>query len=427
MAEIAYCSIVARNYLAQSKTLAQSIRFHHPKARIFIALADTAPAEFLAEPQDFEWVLLENLGIPDLKSFCFKYTCIELSTAIKPFFLKHLFDQKGIEQVVYLDPDILVLRPLLPVEEALDLAPIVLTPHLTEPLKDVAGPTELDVLRAGVYNLGFLGLTHSESTQHFLQWWATKLYEGCQIDLDRGMHVDQRWIDLVPAYFPETEILRHPGLNIAYWNLRNRPLDQTEGKWFVGVAPAYFFHFSGFDPNQPDVISRHFHPQEIIDTPALRTLHNSYAELLKAHGYNRYITNPSGFGSFDNGEIIPRRLRLEYREMSPSERNRFGDPFDTESEGSLYQWWQAGSGPNAPYSRRYTWLENHHDLGKTDLSTHGSTIKRPLTSVKKLAARLLWPVFYRQTQFNCLSLEEMGDLRREIAQLKRQIRELNQP
>jgi hypothetical protein len=61
---------------------------------------------------------------------------------------------------------------------------------------------------------------------------------------------------MVPALFDDVAILRNPGYNVAYWNMPSRPLSLVEGKWFAGGEPLVFFHFSGFDPKHPDVLSR---------------------------------------------------------------------------------------------------------------------------------------------------------------------------
>jgi hypothetical protein len=90
------------------------------------------------------------------------------------------------------------------------------TPHLTGELDEGYHPTELDILRSGVYNLGFLGLTRSQETMRFLKWWQVRLHDRCLVDLNRGLFVDQRWMDLAPGLFDGVFVLRDPGCNVAY-------------------------------------------------------------------------------------------------------------------------------------------------------------------------------------------------------------------
>ena len=61
--------------------------------------------------------------------------------------------------IVYLDPDIRLYAPITEVFEAVREHGLVLNPHNTEPMpRDGRWPNEQDILIAGAYNLGFIGL-----------------------------------------------------------------------------------------------------------------------------------------------------------------------------------------------------------------------------------------------------------------------------
>ena len=60
---------------------------------------------------------------------------------------------------VYLDPDIYVTSQLEELTNILGKeGDIILTPHLLAPIFDDMSPSEHSIMKAGVYNLGFLGL-----------------------------------------------------------------------------------------------------------------------------------------------------------------------------------------------------------------------------------------------------------------------------
>ena len=63
--------------------------------------------------------------------------------------------------------------------ELLDNNSIILTPHLTVPIEDNYRLNELDILLAGVYNLGFIAISQNPTTRNFLEWWQKRLYENC--------------------------------------------------------------------------------------------------------------------------------------------------------------------------------------------------------------------------------------------------------
>lgn len=58
------------------------------------------------------------------------------------------------------------------------------------------------------------------------------------------MHYEQRWLDLVPAYFDDVSVIRDPGANIGHWNLPERLSDERR-----------LFRFSGLDPDRPDRVT----------------------------------------------------------------------------------------------------------------------------------------------------------------------------
>src|SRR5581483_10028432 len=254
---LAICTIVSKNYLAQARVLAESLEAHNPGIRLFVLVTDWIDGYFDPTKEPFSVVRLDELAIPNLPRFCFQYRILELNTASKPYFLEYLLAKPNVDRVLYFDPDIMVFDSLEPLAQLLQRHPIVLTPHLTEIIDDDRKPGELDALKAGTFNLGFLGIARHPESARLLKWWKDRLYTGCRIEPEHAMFVDQRWMDLVVGYFAGVCILRDPAYNIAYWNLHGRKIALNNGKVFVNGLPCRFFHFSGFDPEKPEIVSRH--------------------------------------------------------------------------------------------------------------------------------------------------------------------------
>src|ERR1700689_5544173 len=104
-----------------------------------------------------------------MEGFLFKYTVLEASTSFKPYLLSLLFRNYSIKKLLYLDPDIIVYKPLDPLREALDDANFLLTPHLLSPLPaDGCGQNDHDIPQAGTYNLGFLGIRYAKESKPML-------------------------------------------------------------------------------------------------------------------------------------------------------------------------------------------------------------------------------------------------------------------
>jgi glycosyltransferase involved in cell wall biosynthesis len=322
-------TIVAKNYLPYARVLMRSVAEHHPDWRRFVFLVDRIDGYFDPAGEDFEIVLSSDLPLPNPRWFHFKYSIVELSTALKPYAFEYLFDSGGCDRTLYLDPDVRIYSPLNRVTEALESANIALTPHLTGPMEDDKRPAEIDILRTGAYNLGFLAARGSRETQAFLEWWQRKLYDHCFVDLPRGLFVDQKWIDLVPGMFEGVSIVRDAGYNVAYWNLARRVVSCSEGGYSVAGSPLSFFHFSGYDPGQPDRLSRHQNRFRMEDlSEATQQLLLSYRNELVEAGYFTCQKWPYAFGTFENGVRIPdvgRPIQHEAPELVGAIEDPFSD------------------------------------------------------------------------------------------------------
>ncbi|HWS72294.1 MAG TPA: group 1 glycosyl transferase, partial [Thermoanaerobaculia bacterium] len=211
-------SIISPNYRHFARVLMDSLRRQHPDWERFVLLVgdDGSQAKSQAE-ESFTSVSLETLPLPSPRQFTFRYTILELNTAAKPWMFEHLF-ARGYDRVVYFDPDIVVYSPLAELDESF----LTLTPHLTGSIRGDDHPSERTVSQAGAYNLGFLAVTRQPSLERFLAWWQEKLEFQCVVEPERGLFVDQKWMDLAPGLFPDVRILRHDGYNVAYWNLGQR-------------------------------------------------------------------------------------------------------------------------------------------------------------------------------------------------------------
>jgi SAM-dependent methyltransferase len=357
--DAAACTIISKNYIALARTLADSFYKFHPDVPFFVLLVDRVDGYFDPEREVFYLVGTDELDIPERESFCFKYNILELNTAVKPYFLSHLFDKYGIKKLIYFDPDILITEKVSHLFKLLDHYSTILIPHITEPLEDNFRPSELDLLQAGTYNLGFIGLGATPTTKKLLSWWQKRVYEQCLLAPDRGMHVDQKWMDFVPGLFGESFIMRQPGYNVAYWNLHSRTVDFLDGQIRVNGEPCYFFHFSGFDPLNIYKVSKHQNRFTLDDLGQAARLFEQYRDLLLANGHEQAKNWPYAFGYFDNGVKIPDIARLMYHGLGP-ERKKFGNPFSTSSAQSFFSWLNGPASRDSGETITRLWYEIYY-------------------------------------------------------------------
>ena len=331
---IVFFTIVARNYVAYARTLCQSIARHHPDSRIYVGLSDRHGDGVDLGGNDFQVVMVGQLDLPNLEQFAFRYDVMEFSTAIKPYMFRWLFRNSGADKVVYLDPDILVLSPLEKVVGLLDRgATAVLTPHLTRRVDDDHNPDETMMLRVGVYNFGFIGISRYGDGPGLVDWWCDRLERGAVVDLEKGLFTDQKWADLMPGLFDGVAVLRSPGYNVAYWNLMHRQVDYVDKVWRANGEPISFFHFSGIDPRNPGLFSKHQDRYTVQNIGELRRLYEYYVDQLKQNGYFDMVNIPYGYGHLADGTRVHPAMRAYFRHYLDTAASAVKQPFEELSEG----------------------------------------------------------------------------------------------
>jgi len=335
-----FCTIATKNYLAHIRVLVNSLLSHHPDTTIFWLLVDKIDDYFDPSKEKMEVIDLSLLkNVPNITQMCFKYNVLELSTALKPYFLEYLFEAHKLEKLIYLDPDIFVMAPLDEIDDLLETFSIILTPHITKPLPlDDLFPNELAILQTGTFNLGFIATASNKETLSFLSWWKNRLWHFGLSKPTQAMFVDQKWMDLAPSLFNKVYILKDPGYNVAYWNLHERHLTFSENGIIVNNKPLKFFHFSGFDPTCIDSISRYQNRFKLIDFPQLKPLLRMYKDLLIKNGYDEIIKWPYSYSYFDNGVRIPDEARKIYWKMG-NKVDKFGNPFETGKKDSFFEYY----------------------------------------------------------------------------------------
>jgi len=260
----------------------------NPSWQFVIGLVDKNNKNIDLSFLDCTLVEVEQLQVDGFDTMVKKYTIVELLTSAKPFYIEWLFSNyPDVENIVYFDPDIMIFQPLTKLEESLKGHDIVLTPHFTKPINDNCLPTELHVMQTGVFNLGFIAVKRSANTSNMLGWWQSRLKDQCLIDLSRGLFVDQLWANLIPAYFDKVLIEKHPGYNMAHWNLHERYLTKKPDAYFVNGLPLIFFHFSHYSPAHADSIAGYHNRFSFENRPDLREIFDAYhASLIKYHYFH---------------------------------------------------------------------------------------------------------------------------------------------
>ena len=349
---------MARNYLAQARVLARSFSQQHPASPFTILVVDELSGD--KEAVDGAEVLhLDDIGLEpgDAHRMPIIYDVTELSTAVKPWFLRCLL-RRGGEPVLYFDPDIEIFASVSHIGELACKHSIVLTPHVTDPMpRDGLWLRETDILASGIYNLGFIAI--GVGSEPFLDFWSERLRRECIIDPAQMRFTDQRWVDFVPGIFPHY-ILRDAACNVAYWNLYSRRVVWTGRRYEVNGQPLTFFHFSGYNPDHPHVLSKHqgSRPRILLsEHPAVAKLCTEYGAKLIEAGFDEAKRIAYGFDSLGNGLLLTHQVRRLYREaLEMFEAGRGAeppDPFAPGGDGAFVRWLNEPMRDDVPHVTRY--------------------------------------------------------------------------
>ena len=345
MAQPAYCTILARNYLPAALTLNESLREHGDGTPLTVFLIDATEETELPDVQGVRWMHPGMLDLPERAphELAMSYDLVEFATAVKPLVLGAVLREH--EHAAYLDPDTYVVSPMEELEPALEESPggIVLTPHYVDPPPQGNLFAEGHLLHVGFYNLGFCAV--SRRAGDFLDWWWGHLRNECLHDPLSGLFVDQKWVDVGGGFFGASG-LRHKGYNVSVANLHERPIDRdADGYYIAGTDDRLrLFHFHSFDPRRPDELAtrRAFAETRAEGEGPLRDLAREYAAIVLEKERQIGPKPAYPYNADTTGRRITRRMRHAYRVASQEEDGALPSPF-VAAEAADYERWRRGA------------------------------------------------------------------------------------
>ncbi|MFP5449316.1 MAG: hypothetical protein ACLGHU_11285 [Alphaproteobacteria bacterium] len=323
------------SYLNRARVLYSTLRRFHPDWELVALITDEPPEGFEFDPanEPFDRVVwAQDLGIANFRNWLFRHDVVEVCTAVKGPFLHQACAQADI--AIYLDPDTALLAPLDPLIEMLGEHQILLTPHLIDPNTERTAilDNDLSASRTGIFNLGFVAIRTTGEGARFARWWNDRLLEYCYDDMPKGLFVDQRWCDHVPALFDGVKVVRDPGYNVASWNLSQRRVAiGKDGAITVNGAPLRFWHFTKLGPTG-DLMTKKYAGDNFEVYEIWNWYKRQVAEATDPAIPGRYWA----YGAYADGTPIDKAHRVQWRE-SPDLQAHFDDPFAA-GPGSYLEW-----------------------------------------------------------------------------------------
>ena len=337
MASLVIFTSITRNYLAKARVLAQSVKQYHPDVEFHCVVAD-----FL-KPEDSIYRIEEFDKVVDLHSFesdldhtwLFMHALVETCTTLKPLYLHQNLIQ-GVDKVIYLDPDTRLFSSLNPVVDMLSDIDICLTPHIADVDYDrwSIRDNEISAAKHGVYNLGFFAVAKRGEGEKFARWWSDRVVNYGYGQTFMGSFTDQKICDFVPAYFESVKIWRHPGLNVAHWNLNRREVVEAANGFSVNGEPLIFYHFSSYDSGVGEIMSMRYSSQTRHAVDKIWEIYKNENDAFSNFGYEQLHWT---LGNFEDGSPISQEMRLYYRQHEYLQY-RFPEPFQIDNDCFKHFW-----------------------------------------------------------------------------------------
>jgi hypothetical protein len=225
----AICFIFDKNYIDQGKHGILSAKKHNPNHTIILLIDDpncVQLADIQVSPKDINlpldnWLMVGRIAI-----------------------VEFALSQLGFETAIFVDGDTYSYNSYDELQKTAEDHSLVVIPHITKPLpNDDRFPQNRIISLSGNYNSGVWAA--SQKGLEFIEWWKeqTALFPVTRSDL--GLVNEQGWLRFAGDFDDNTKIFRHPGYNVAYWNIKQRVLSLVDNTILIDNQNLVIKHFSG--------------------------------------------------------------------------------------------------------------------------------------------------------------------------------------
>ena len=325
------CTIALTNQLPQARVLAASFKQHHPGCRFAILLLD-AHSNDAAVAGDWDVISWTAAGFrPDeARQLPMLYDAARLIGLAKPLVLRSLLatDTNG---VIYIDVESEIYAPFEGLDALLETHPAVMPPapqsqRPEDPNVDSSAqvvPLPLVAVRAGAVP--------------FLSSWSAS--ERLRMGLAPVPG------ETAPRSVGEPYLQRDIGWSLGFWNVGGHKLTRESDRYSVDAAPLRCFHFCGYEPHKPHLLSRPqgLNPRVLLsEAPTLAELCEEHRQKLVEAGWDASVPSQSRLDFLPGGVRIDELMRSLYRAALSRFQRSTGpepqSPFGPGGEGAFLGW-----------------------------------------------------------------------------------------
>ena len=269
-----FCTYFDHNYLPRGMVMLESLHEHCPEAHVHVLCLSDECHSALSSPA-YPFVSLVRLAEleaadPELAATHPTRSLIEYYFTITPCLPWHLLTRRGLDEVTYLDADMMFFSSPEPIFEEAGEASVIITPHRFTP--------RLEALRKwGLYNVSWLTFRKTPTGMQCLSWYREACLEWCHDVLEETRFADQKYLDAFPAGFEGVHVMEHPGGGVAPWNVEGADICETSAGICVAGVPLLFYHAHGVRPLWGPFYSSGLHAYGAkLANPALLSLFKRY-------------------------------------------------------------------------------------------------------------------------------------------------------
>lgn len=236
-----YCTLFDSNYLLKGVVMLTTLARHSPGAVVHVLCMDDATYGLLGTLDlDVRRLRLADVEDDDLLRVKPGRSTAEYCWTLSPALCWHVMTENPeIENVTYLDADLMFFSDVQPLFDEIGAASITIIEHRFTP--------RLAHLEAyGRFNVEWVTFRRDEQGMRCLKTWRDQCIDWCFARLEDGRIGDQKYLDAWPSTYTSLCILQHKGAGVAPWNFARYRYGARDDSLMVDDVPLIFYHFHQF-------------------------------------------------------------------------------------------------------------------------------------------------------------------------------------
>ncbi len=236
--------------------------------------------ELLDRLQDerIQTVSLEDLEVADVDLIKVKpsRSRAEYIFTLTASWMNFLFESRAeIDLLTYLDADLYFFGDFEEVFRELGDASIGIIEHRH-------ARVDSDRLKYGRFNVGWVSIRQDNSGLKCVRRWREQCIQWCYDRAENGKFADQKYLDEWPESYNGVQIITHPGVNLAPWNLGRHSIAGTRSVPTADNRPVIFYHFTNMWRRLPRYVWTGLGDYEIPTDACRNAVRLLYKPYLKA-------------------------------------------------------------------------------------------------------------------------------------------------